>query len=101
MIARQNPNQTQSQPQSYPPADVKGPTPKGMFILSRREKRKYKLTSRFFFFFLIILLDSWVSTYNAAKAAGKIPNFPPSVLGGNGGGPVYPAGSESASYLEI
>ncbi|GAA5919745.1 hypothetical protein JCM6882_008933, partial [Rhodosporidiobolus microsporus] len=46
----------------YPAADTKGPAPK----------------------------QEWVATYNAAKAAGKIPSFAPSFL--SGGQPAYGSG---------
>lgn len=37
----------------------------------------------------------WIDTYNAAKAAGRIPGIPPSVL--VNGLPTYPAGTSPAS----
>ncbi|BGP22104.1 chitin deacetylase, carbohydrate esterase family 4 protein [Rhodotorula toruloides] len=50
---------------AYPPALQKGPAPK----------------------------QEWVGTYNAAKAAGKIPSFPPATL--VGGNPTYPSGTNT------
>lgn len=37
--------------------------------------------------------QEWVSTYNAAKAAGKIPSFAPATL--VGGNPTYPSGTNT------
>lgn len=36
-----------------------------------------------------------MATYNTAKAAGKIPNFPPSVV--SGANVVYPAGTNTGA----